>query len=68
MPLKLTAEGMEGAQPFFGLGKEEVVGLELVEENGVIDVGDGDMGALKLPAQEHVLVAVVAELFVEGVA
>lgn len=55
------------AQSLLGLADEVGVVLESEETGGVVDVCDGYAGLLQLLAEEHVLVAVGAELLVEGV-
>ena len=57
---------MQGAQPLFGLGHEVGVGLKGAEAHRVVYVADGDVVCLELLAEEHVLIAIVAEPLVEG--
>ena len=61
------AELAKGAQTFLGLGHKRGIGLEGAEAHRVVDMGDGDAGGTQLFAEEHILVAIVAEPLVEGV-
>ena len=64
---KLRLELIKGAQAFLGLRYEVWVALEGAETHRVVDVRDGDMVGPQLFAEEHILVAIIAEPLVEGV-
>ena len=64
---QFMAELTEGAQAFFSLGHEVGVGFKGAEAQRVVDVGDGNAVSAQLLAEEHVLIAIVAEALVEGV-
>ena len=64
---KFRLELIKGAQAFLSLGYEVGVALEGAEAHRVVDVRDGDMVGTQLFAEEHILVAIIAETLVEGV-
>ena len=64
---QFMAELTEGAQAFFSLGHKVGVGFKGAEAQRVVDVGDGNAVSAQLLAEEHILIAIVAEALVEGV-
>ena len=64
---KLLTKLEERAECLFVLADEGGVVLEVVEEDGVVNMKDGDARLAECLAEEHVLVAVVVEVFVEGI-
>ena len=64
---QIVAELMEGAQSFLGLGHEVAIGFEDAETERVVDMLNGYLMLAEGFAEEHVLVAVMAETLVEGV-
>ena len=57
----------KGLQTFLGLGDEVGIALKGAEAHGVVDVGDGNAVSAQLLAEEHILIAIMAEALVEGV-
>ena len=63
---QFIAELGKGLQTFLGFGHKVGIALEGAEAHGVVDVGDGNAVSAQLLAEEHVLVAVIAETLIKG--
>lgn len=64
---QFMTELAKGSQAFLCLGDKVGIALKGAEAQGIVDVGDGNMVGAQLFAEEHVLVAIVAEALIEGV-
>ena len=62
---EIALELMEGAEAFLGFGDKLWVGFEGAEAHGIIDMADGNAMLAERLAQEHILVAIMAQSLVE---
>ena len=65
---QIVAELAERAEPFLGLGDEVGITFEGAEAHRVVDMLDGDAVLAESLAEQDILVAIMTEPFIEGMA